>query len=92
MSVTQSTPDAPAVTMLEARLAFECLLEQERDVFALLSAIRDRDNGSDLTTTRLLEMAWLRAGENEHQKTAGEYFGVDIYAKYERKEHDDDGQ
>jgi hypothetical protein len=33
MKAAQSTPQAQTVTMEGARLAFECLIEQERDVF-----------------------------------------------------------
>ncbi|MFZ3017129.1 MAG: hypothetical protein WA056_01580 [Gallionella sp.] len=72
---TQPTTKAAAVNMECARLSFECLIEQEQDVFALLSAIRDRDGGADTTTTRLIELAWERLGQNEHQHVLGNYFG-----------------
>jgi hypothetical protein len=83
MKTKQPTTQAAAVTMEGARLAFECLIEQERDVFALLSAIRDRDDGSDPVTTRLIELAWQRLGQYEHQNALGGYFGVDVYEQRE---------
>lgn len=80
MKAAQPTPKAPAVTMESARLAFECLIEQERDVFTLISAIRDLMPDDNPTLYRLLDMAWHKLGDNRHQKTIGDYFGVDIYA------------
>jgi len=66
-----------AVTMEVARMAFECLLEQEQDVFALISAIRGLDPGTDSTLTRLIGIAWNRLGEHGNQYTLADYFGVD---------------
>lgn len=63
-----------------ARLALECLIEQGRDVLALLTVIRDRYDDSDPTMTRLIEMAWDRMGEVESKRTLGDFFGVDMFA------------
>lgn len=75
MKTTSNAAKPKAVNMEGARLAFECLIEQEHDVFALLSAIRDRDDGSDTVTTRLIELAWERLGQNKHQNILGGYLG-----------------
>lgn len=75
--------NAPKPTMAgtqDARLAFECLVEQHRDVVALLTAIRDRYDGDDPTTVRLLEMVWHRAGEAKYEGALGDFFGVDVFA------------
>lgn len=80
MKAAQPTPQAPAVSMEHAGHAFDCLVERQRDVFALLSAIRDRDDGTDTVTTRLIELAWDKLGDLKHSIVLGDYFGVDIYA------------
>ncbi|MFT3847897.1 MAG: hypothetical protein QM739_04245 [Propionivibrio sp.] len=80
MKAAQPTPQAPVATMESARLAFECLIEQERDVFALVSAIRELGPADDTALGRLIYMAWDKLGNNKHQKAIGDYFGVDIYA------------
>ncbi len=75
MKAASTTAKLKAINMEGARLAFDCLIEQEHDVFALLSAIRDRDDGSDTVTTCLIELAWERLGQNEHQNVLADYFG-----------------
>lgn len=80
MKAAQPTPQVPAVSMEHAGYAFECLMERQHDVFALLSAIRDRDDGTDTVTTRLIELAWDKLGDLKHCIALGDYFGVDIYA------------
>jgi len=88
MKAMQPTPQALAVTMESARFAFECLIEQERDAFALVSAIRDLIPDEHTALYRLLDMAWNKLGENKHQKTIGDYFGVDIYADSQREDEE----
>lgn len=89
MKTAQPTPQAPAVSMEHAGHAFECLVERQHDVFALLSAIRDRDDRTDAVTTRLIELAWDKLGDIKHYIVLGNYFGVDMYAEDEGEEHGD---
>lgn len=86
MKAARPTPKAPAVSMEHAGQALECLMERQHDVFALLSAIRDRDDGNDTVTTRLIELAWEKLGDLKHSIVLGNYFGVDVYADSQGEE------
>lgn len=86
MKAAQPTPKAPAVSMEHAGHAFECIMERQHDVFALLSAIRDRDDRTDSVTTRLIELAWEKLGDLKHSIVLGNYFGVDVYADSQGEE------